>query len=274
MNHYLKIVNFEVKRFWKLFVTIVIVVGLAQIIGAILNSFSFKNGAKETMMQEQIMESEFVLKFGPYSLRNFLFSEYFMLSVMFAATVLVIYVFFIWYRDWLGKSSFIYRLLMLPTARRNVYFAKLTAILLFVLCLVGVQVVLLEIVEQITRSIIPEQLRVDEGIVYTYSNEVLTLLYPQTVLQFVLTYGLGLTVVAVVFTAILFERSYHLKGIFIAVLYSAVSIFIIAIPAILQSITHYFYIHELILMTVVSSVLALGLAIYIADYLLKRKINV
>lgn len=274
MNHYVKLVNFEVKRFWKLFVTIVIVVGLAQIIGAIINSLSFKNHAKETMMQEQIMESDFVLEYGPYSLRNFLYSEYFMLSVMFAATVLVIYVFFIWYRDWLGKSSIIYRLLMLPTERRTVYFAKLTAILLFVLCLVGVQVVLLEVVEQIIRSIIPEQLRVDEGIIFTYSNEVLTLLYPQTVLQFVLTYGLGLSVVAVVFTAILFERSYHLKGIFIAVLYSAFSIFIIAIPAILQSITHYFYKHELILMTVVSSILALGLAIFIADHLLKRKINV
>lgn len=274
MNHYVKLVNFEVKRFWKLFVTIVIVVGLAQIIGAIINSLSFKNRAQETMLQEQIMESEFVLEFGPYSLHKFLYSEYFMLSVMFAVTVLVIYLFFIWYRDWLGKSSIIYRLLMLPTERRNVYFAKLTAIMLFVFCLVGMQVVLLEVVDQITQSIIPEQLRVDEGIVFTYSNEVLTLLYPQTFLHFVLTYGLGLTIVTIVFTAILFERSYHLKGIFIAVLYSMVSIFIIAIPAILQSITHYFYKNELILMTVVSSILALGLAIYIADYLLKRKIKV
>ncbi|MGN7477468.1 hypothetical protein ACTHOQ_06405 [Solibacillus silvestris] len=274
MNNYIKLVNFEVKRFWKIFATLVIVVALAQMIGAVLNSFSFNSRAKEIMIKNQISESEYVFEYGGYSLRNFLNSEYFVLSIMFAATVLIIYVFFIWYRDWLGKSSIIYRLLMLPTERRNVYFAKLTAILLFVLCLVGVQIILLEVVEQIIRSIIPGQLREDVGIFYTYSNELLTILYPETLLQFVLTYGLGMTIVAIVFTAILFERSYHLKGIFIAVLYSAVSIFIIAIPAILQSITHYFYNNELILMTVVSSILALGFAIYMANYLLKRKINV
>ena len=36
----------------------------------------------------------------------------------------MIYVFFIWYRDWLGKYTFAYRLLMLPTTRINIYFAK------------------------------------------------------------------------------------------------------------------------------------------------------
>ena len=38
--------------------------------------------------------------------------------------VLIIYVFFIWYRDWLGKNTFIYRLLMLPTARIQCLFSK------------------------------------------------------------------------------------------------------------------------------------------------------
>ena len=38
--------------------------------------------------------------------------------------VLIIYVFFIWYRDWFGKNTFIYRLFMLPTARINVYLQR------------------------------------------------------------------------------------------------------------------------------------------------------
>ena len=38
--------------------------------------------------------------------------------------VLIIYVFFIWYRDWFGKNTFIYRLLMLPTASIQYLFSK------------------------------------------------------------------------------------------------------------------------------------------------------
>ena len=274
MNEYIKLVNFEVKRFSKLFYTLVVVVIVAQIIGAFITSSSYMERVKSRMAQSQMGESEYVLEYGAYNFQDFVFSGYFILSVMFVATILVIYVFFIWYRDWLGKSSFIYRLLMLPTSRRNIYFAKLTTILLFVLCLVGIQVVLLEVVEQIIHWIIPEQLRVDQSRIYIYSFEVLSFLYPKNPLLFVLLYGLGATVVAIVFTAILFERSYHLKGIMLGAIYVIISILVIAIPIIIQNITGYLYLNEIIGLTVVTSILTLGVAIYLANYLLKRKINV
>ena len=38
MNHYIKLVNFEVKRFSKLFLSLVIAVVAAQIFGAIITS--------------------------------------------------------------------------------------------------------------------------------------------------------------------------------------------------------------------------------------------
>ena len=37
---------------------------------------------------------------------------------------LIIYVFFIWYRDWLGKNTFAYRLLMLPTDSNEYLFSE------------------------------------------------------------------------------------------------------------------------------------------------------
>lgn len=274
MNDYLKLVNFEVKRFSKLFLTIIVAVIVTQIIGAFITSFSYMDRVEKMMAQNQLGESQYVLEYGAYNLQEFIFSGYFILSVVFAASILIIYVFFIWYRDWLGKSSFIYRLLMLPTARRNIYFAKLTAILLFVLCLVGIQIALLEVAQQIIHGIIPDQLRADLSKAYVYSFDVLSFLYPKTPLLFALLYGLGATVVAVVFTAILFERSYHLKGIFLGVIYVIISIIIIAIPVIIQDITGYLYLNEIIGLTAVTSILTLGAALYLADYLLKRKINV
>lgn len=274
MNNYLKLVNFEVKRFLKIFIFLISAVVITQIIGAIISSNAFLDEVKTLMRQQKLTESEYILQYSGYSLHNFLNTGFFQISVIFAATVLVIYVFFIWYRDWLGKSSFIYRLLMLPTERRNVYFAKLTAILLFVLCLVGIQVVLLEVAEQIIQWIVPEHLRVNHDVIAIYSYEILTLLYPQTLLQFVLNYGLGITIVAVVFTGILFERSYHLKGVILAAFYIAVSVAVIIAPIIIQNNINYFYEQEIILLTIVCSILAFAAAIFTANHLLKQKITV
>ncbi|MEK5077855.1 hypothetical protein MKX73_02470 [Solibacillus sp. FSL W7-1436] len=274
MNHYIKLVNFEVKRFSKLFLTLIIAVIATQITGAIVTSSLYVSNAETTMVRDQMTVSNYIQTYGAYSLQNFLFSEYFFLSVIFAAALLMIYVFFIWYRDWLGKSSVIYRLLMLPTARRNVYFAKLTTILLFIFGLTAMQIILLEVVNQITQRIVPDQLWMDESIIYIYSTEVLDLLYPQSPLLFVFYYVIGVTAVAVIFTSILFERSYHIKGIFLAFIYCVISVVIVMIPVIIQIITNYFYTNEIYLIVTGFSILTTALAIYLADYLLKRKINV
>lgn len=276
MNNYLKLVNFEIQRFWKLFVALISVIIVAQVIGAIIASSSFVSSAQRTMQQEKIIESEYVLRYGgAYSMHNFLNSGFFVFSFMFAVAVLIIYVFFIWYRDWLGKSSFIYRLLMLPTERRNVYFAKLTSILLLVLFLVGIQVVLLEIVQFIIQWIVPEPLRVEYDAFSIYSHDVLSFLYPHSLLYFILFYGGGITMVASIFTAILFERSFQLKGILFAALYLFISSGVILIPAIIAGTSNnYFYFDEIVMMTIACSILMFAVAIFIADYLLKRKITV
>lgn len=274
MNHYIKLVNFEVKRFSKLFLSLIVAVVAAQIIGAIITSLHYVSNAEKTMVREQLTVSDYIQNYSAYSLQNFLYSEYFILSIAFAAAVLMIYVFFIWYRDWLGKSSVIYRLLMLPTARRNVYFAKLTTILLLVFGLLGMQIILLEVVKRVIRLIVPEQFYFDPSVIYFYSSEVLQILYPNSLLQFIFYYGLGATLVAIIFTAVLFERSYQLKGIFFAIIYIVISVIIIIIPVIIQIITDYFYLNEIVLMTIGSSILAIALAVYLADHLLNRKINV
>ena len=82
---------------------------------------------------------------GTMSFLNISKSVWFMGPIIVCGVTLIIYVFFIWYRDWLGKNTFSYRLLMLPTARINVYLAKATTILLYVLGLVALQLLLLPI---------------------------------------------------------------------------------------------------------------------------------
>lgn len=271
---YIKLVNFEVKRFMKVFVALVVFISVAQIIAAIISAWNYNNRAQKRMTQEKLLMNDYVEKYGNYSISNFINENLFQFSVAFAVAVLMIYVFFIWYRDWFGKSSFIYRLLMLPTARRDIYFAKLTTILLFVFVLLGVQVLLIEIAELIIQAILPVELYVDLGRQYAYSNDFLAILFPQSLLAFLLTYGIGTALVATLFTSILLERSFHLKGVILAGIYITLSQAVLFTPILIDINTNYFYLNEILSMVVGTALIVFVVAVLLANYLLKRKIQV
>ena len=138
--------------------------------------------------------------------------------------LLMIYVFFIWYRDWFGKNTFSYRLLMLPTARINIYLAKATTILLYVLGLVALQLLLLPVEGQVLQWMVPSEFRTDLSINEITNFQDLRIFFPNTFIEFILYYGGGMAAVFIVFTAILFERSFRIKGIIYGVLYCAASL--------------------------------------------------
>lgn len=272
--NYIKLVNFEVKRFMKVFVALVVFVSVVQIIAAVTSAWSYKDRTETIMSQEKLLMHDYVLEYGNYSMPHYLNGDLVLLSIAFAAALLIIYVFFIWYRDWLGKSSFIYRLLMLPTERRHVYFAKLTTILLFIFVLLGVQVLLIEVAELIIQSILPAELYATQGREFTYSNEFLAILFPQSILGFLLSYGIGTALVATLFTGILLERSFHLKGAILAGIYITLSQALLFTPILIDMNTNYFYMSEILTMFVVAALIVFVIAVFLANYLLKRKIQV
>mgnify|MGYP000976153156 CR=1 FL=1 len=148
--------------------------------------------------------------------------EAFAVPVLVSIAALLLYVFLIWYREWFGRSTFIYRLLMLPTARRNLYLSKLTAILLFVFAMLSFQLLALAIEQLIFRWIVPADLW--GGSPFTdaiLSNQAFELLLPLSGVQFVCIYGLGALALTVLFTAILLERSYRVWGVGYAIAYTA-----------------------------------------------------
>lgn len=196
--------------------------------------------------------------------------------IAFGGVVLIIYVFFIWYRDWLGKNTFSYRLFMLPTARIHIYLAKATTVLLYVLGLVALQLFLLPVESRILQWMVPNEFRTDFSVseIINFSN--LNILFPTTFIEFVLYYGGGMLAVCIVFTAILFERSYRMKGIIYGILYSALSLFIFFLPIILDEFVfnNYFYLTELFFMECFTGLLVLACTIWTSNFLMKNKIRV
>ncbi|WP_223555263.1 hypothetical protein [Lysinibacillus sphaericus] len=233
------------------------------------------NDVDQVMYKNQLSMSQYTEDYGLFSFDQFVGSEWFLLPIFFSIAVLMIYVFFIWYRDWFGKNTFIYRLLMLPTERITIYFSKLTAIMLLVLGLDALQIVLISIEMQIVNSIIPTDLQSHFSIYDFDSLEMLDWLYPNTLTEFILIYGVGLIFVAVLFTAILIERSYGFKGIFIAIVYGMLSFGVFIAPLLVNRLLNgYFYLLEVFLMELVISIIVIVSTIWIANHLLKYKIRV
>ena len=275
MKNYAKLVHFEINRFFKLYVVLMGVTILFQLIGAVVVANDFMNRADQIMLENQLTVNQFIVNYGVFSFWDFLNSGWFIFPIMFCIAMLLIYVFFIWYRDWFGKNTFIYRLLMLPTERISIYFAKLTSIMLLVFGLIALQIILVTIEKLIVNGIIPENLRESFSYYGNYYFDIWNLLYPNSFMQFIIHYGVGLTFVAVAFTAILFERSFRFKGIFFAIAYGLLSFGVFITPSIVDGyITNRFYPNELFLMNLGTCLLVFGSAIWIANYLLKHKIRV
>lgn len=276
MKRYLKLVNFEFTRFLKLYLILIGITIVSQISGVIVESRLYLNRANEYIYKDLMPKSEFLEQFGTKSLLDISETLWFMGPIALCGVVLIIYVFFIWYRDWLGKNTFSYRLFMLPTARIHIYLAKATTILLFVLGLVAIQLLLVPVESKILQWMVPQEYRTDIATHVITKADYLVILFPATFTEFILYYGGGMLAVCIVFTAILFERSYRMKGIVYGILYCTFSLLLFFMPIIVNEyiVSNYFYPIELFFMELVAGLLVLACAIWIGNFLIKNKIRV
>jgi hypothetical protein len=249
---------------------------LTQLTGVFILAKSHADRVNEKMYEESLSLEEFLNQYGTISFQQIMDSLWFMGPIAICVVTLIIYLFFIWYRDWLGKNTFIYRLLMLPTARLNLYLAKATTILFKVLGLVALQLLLLPIENKILQVLVPVDFRNDLTIHEIATSRWLITLVPNTFSEFFINYGIGLMAVLVLFTAILFERSFRWKGIVLAILYCLLSGLVFLSPMLADSflLNDYFYPVELLGLQFLTGLIVIAGSIWMSHYLLKNKITV
>ncbi|GAB3807156.1 hypothetical protein [Virgibacillus kimchii] len=273
MNRYLKLVHFEISRFFKLYLVLIVITILSQITGVIVLSNQYVNRANESIYAQGMSIEQFITQYGPMSMFQVTNSLWFMGPIALCIAALIFYTFFIWYRDWFAKNTFIYRLLMLPTARINVYLAKAVSIFLMVLGLIALQLMLIPLQSIILQWMVPRELRVDMTV-----NEVidsfgyLQILLPLSFMEFMIHYGIGFMVVFVVFTAILFERSFRWKGVLLGAVYGLFAIALFTWPFFV--LTEYLYPVELLVVEMMLGVIVAAMSIWVSHYLLTKKITI
>lgn len=229
MNRYLKLVHFEVQRFrYVLFglMALTLIIQSTALVWMTRSQIADLRDAKLHSLMAVAPEPR--ISFADMIMNT---QRWFATPILISIVVLGIYVFWIWYRDWFGRDTFAYRLLTLPTARRNVYLAKITAILLFIFAMLSFQLLLLPIEKLLFNVTVPSGYREFSFLSEAISaSRVFELLLPLDGSKFFIYYGLGIVAIFAVFTAILLERSYRWRGIVYALFYIAACLVAFVVP--------------------------------------------
>jgi len=277
MNTYGKLVYFEFNRFIKLYLVLLVVTLVTQIAGVVITSNQYVSVAKKKMHEGVMSQATFVEEYEAMSMYQITENPWFMGPIACCITVMIIYAFLIWYRDWFGKNTFIYRLLMLPTSRLTILLAKASAIMVMVLGLVSFQLILLTVENKIMKLMVPKGLRMDLDLIeFIHSHGYLSILIPPSFMEFFLYYAIGFMALLILFTAILFERSYRLKGAIIGVCYSILAVILFKAPDLIEGLLdkRYFYPIEILFIECVVMVLIIIVSLLVSRKLLKDKITV
>ncbi|MES1041151.1 hypothetical protein [Peribacillus simplex] len=276
MMRYIKLVNFEINRFSKIYLSLLLITLVSQFAGVLIVTKSLLNDAKEIMLQEKLSEAAYVANYGGIDFTHIANTLWFLGPIALSAVALIFYIFLIWYRDWFGKNTFIYRILMLPTSRLSIYLSKATAIFLMVLGMVAFQIIILPMENTLFNSKIPEVFLNEMSIpTIAKTSPILAMIIPNNFTEFLLSYGIGLMVMSVVFTAIMFERSFRIKGIILGLVYGGVTAALFLAPVfIMDSGIFHFYSNELFSLLLTLGIIVTGLSIWLGSWLLKNRVTV
>jgi hypothetical protein len=278
MNRFWKLLNWEISRFGKLYAVLLLATLVLQFAGVLLYSFRFMGRANNLMDERFLSVSQYVVNYGKTTFEQYTnTSLWFMAPIALGIVTLLLYVLLIWYKEWFGKSTFVYRLLMLPTSRMNVYLAKLGAILLFVLGLMAFQLFMLQLQLLTFNAVINNELRDSVSMVELIArNPYLHVFFPSHFIEFLFYYSMGVTAIIVVFTLILLERSFRIKGILAGVGYGSSMVFLVLLPVLIYYywIKNYFYPSEIFWAVVAVMILIASGSLWLSAFLLNKKVTV
>lgn len=277
MIKFIRLLNFEWNRISKFLIGLLIFVFVVQIGAVVFSVMDYKRHVVDSNLKAGMSPTEIMQNFGVYSAGHYTYDSLFLLPIGIGIAAISFYIFFIWYRDWLGKNTFIYRLLMLPISRMKVYFAKLTTILLATLTLALMQYVYLHIYKIVIKLILPSMYRDSLSLVQAINNSHMLFYIPTDMLLFIFAYAIGTLIVMVLFTFILLERSFKLAGIMIGSLYIFLVAFIAIGPFMLQVLLLnelYLYPGELVLVYIVLWAILMFVTLLWNKKLMKQKITV
>lgn len=216
MKKFINLLSFEMNRFLKFLVPTLLISGAMQLYSTLSNIFSYNEE-----LEILIARGESIEHHPRFTLHFVTGSSLFELSIILIFLVFVFYSFFTWYREWLGKNTFIYRLLTLPTNRSYIVLTKslvfmIGGLLAFAFQF-GMYFVHLNLAEWLVTSSFYDAYNIHN--VIPFYSLIQPALFPNSLFEFVRNYSFAFAALLSLCTGILIERSFGLKGLFIGAAY-------------------------------------------------------
>lgn len=277
LKHFIRLVNFEFERMFKFLASIMVIVVISNLVGFIVVPLSYMSNANEMMQRESWTVQQFIDNNEMFSIYNVFRSFWMTGPIALGVIGLLLFSIFIWYREWFGKNTFVYRLLMLPVPRMQIYFSKLLVILVGIFSLVSLQLIMLWIGNQIIPNMVSNDLYQELGVTELISGSALSFMIHNNIYEFLASYGTGIVALLVLFTAILLERSYRVKGLIFGFVYCVVVLAITISPLLVPFIAKNDYIlftSEQVTLHTLMIVIVGMISIFVSRHLLKHKITV
>ena len=278
LKSFVHLTSFEVNRLFKFLVSIMSLTVLANLIGFTLVPWQYTSDINQYMVQENATATQALDIFSPFTLSRVTHSFWVMGPVALGVIAFLFYSFFIWYREWFGRNTFAYRLLMLPVSRMQLFFSKLLTIFIGIFSLVSIKLISLYIGHHIALAIVPEEFTTNLSFLHMLSEQ-FTFYYvlPIESSFFFPSIGLGLVFLIVLFTIILMERSFAIKGIVMGAAYGTGALLLVVFPFFLGDLFSNYYLlydSELLLIEVTILLIISIVSIGISRHLLKHKITI
>ncbi|WP_396129280.1 hypothetical protein [Exiguobacterium mexicanum] len=265
----LKLLGWEVERMTKPYLILITLLVATQFtwLGVFLWS--------ETNMYEEMRRTgtpDYVLTFG-----NYIGGVPFILSIGVAVAAMLLYSFWIWYRNFQGRGTFMMRLLLMPQQRMLVFGAKLATMMLMVLGLLSVQWIALKLqyiafTGWFDSQMIPLSGTFEHAI---RSDGALSVMYPASLVNFLIHQVLIVLVILFIFAFVLMERSLWQRTLWAPILAMLILGTLILVPV----LTFYFlenrlFMDELMLLILLGLIGWMTAAIWIARRYLTKKLSV
>ncbi|WP_214893605.1 hypothetical protein [Exiguobacterium sp. H66] len=233
MKQYLMLTNEELKRSWKIIVSFILAIASIEILIVVGRIIYHERQVQSYMKSAKLSEVEAIQEIGKLSFEQA--SSYFSYIIMIGVAFVLLYAIQIWYRDWLGESKYIYRLLLLPGSRAKIFFAKFTSLVLVIVSFLGLQWTVIQLSHGIFNWLIKDGYRESGSLGLSRS---LNKLYMMNLIDLFVLVILSLFIVSFLFLFVLLERSYgKSKGmLFIIIELVALIVILISIQYSLEMI--------------------------------------
>ncbi|HBQ77665.1 MAG TPA: hypothetical protein DD663_12690 [Exiguobacterium sp.] len=205
MKQYIQLTNEEIKRSFKLYMIVVLVMAAIELVSVVVNVKLHERRIEDYLKANTATLYDAFNDIGKISFIDT--TSFFSYMTLIGMALVVIYTIQIWYRDWVGETKYIYRLLMLPGNRASIFFSKWTTLLLIITSFLGIQWCLI----QFGNLLFNWSVRVDylDKDSHRTLGSTLGELFSLNLTNLFVILSISMFIVSFIFLLVLIERSYR-----------------------------------------------------------------